>query len=220
MNEPRATVFLRPIGSPVALGLAGLVGASLVASGLELGWVAVDERSHAALVILAFAFPLQLSASLIAFAARDGAIGAALGILAGTWLATSLVWLTSIPGSVSGSLGLLLLAAGGLLAGAGAAAATGKLLPAAVFLLEGLRFVLAGIHELGGSEFWQNAGGVLGLVVVALAGYTMLALALEDAKDRTVLPAGRRGPGAQALAGSLEEQVAPVANEAGVRRQL
>src|SRR5690349_7261705 len=117
MNTP-TTVFLRPIGSPVALGLSGLVAASLVASGTELGWVALDERAHAALVILAFAFPLQFVASLLAFAARDGAVATALGVLAGSWLATSLVWLTSAAGSVSGSLGLLLLAAGGLLAGA------------------------------------------------------------------------------------------------------
>lgn len=205
-EAPPATVFLRPIGSPVALGLSGLVVASLVASGVELGWVAVDERTHAAIAVLAFAFPLQFAASLLAFAARDGAVGTANGILSGAWLATSLVWLTSLPGSVSGSLGLLLIAAAGVLAGAGVAAATGKVLPALVFLLEALRFVLAGIHELGGTEFWQNAAGVVGLGVVALAGYTMLAVTLEDAKDRTVLPIGRRGPGPEP--------------EPGVRRQL
>ena len=205
-SGPPATVFLRPIGSPVALGLSGLVAASLVASGVELGWVAVDERAHAAVAILAFAFPLQFAASLLAFAARDGAVGTANGILSGAWLATSLVWLTSLPGSVSGSLGLLLLAAAGLLAAAAASAATGKLMPAVVFLAEALRFALVGIHELGGSEFWQNAGGVVGLVVVALAGYTMLAVVLEDARDRTVLPIGRRGSGPQP--------------EPGVRRQL
>jgi uncharacterized protein len=196
VSDQRATVFLRPIGSPVALGLSGLVSASLVASGLELGWVAVDERAHAAIAILAFAFPLQFLASILAFLARDGAAGTVMGVLAGTWLATSLVWLTSAAGSVSGSLGLLLLASAWLLAAGAVAVSTGKVLPALVFLIEAVRFALTGIHELGGSKFWQDASGVAGLVVVALAGYTVLAAALEDARGATVLPRGRRGTAA------------------------
>jgi succinate-acetate transporter protein len=207
MNEPNTTtIFLRPIGTPVALGLSGLVAASLVASGLELGWVSAGERPLVAIVFLAFAFPLQGLASILAFLARDGAVGTAMGVLAGTWLATGLTYLATPPGSTSDTLGLLLLAAGGLLAAAAAAAASGKLVPAAVFATEALRFALIALYELSGAEVWQNLGGVVGLVVVALAGYAMLAAVLEGAHGRTVLPLGRRG-------GRVER-------EPGVRAQL
>jgi succinate-acetate transporter protein len=211
-----ATVFLRPIGSPVALGLSGLVAASLVLSGLELGWIASNQRGGAGLILVAFAFPLQFAASMLAFIARDAAVGAAMGILAGTWLSTGLTYLSSAPGSRGGALGLLLLASCTVLACAAAAAATGKLAPALVFLLAALRFALSGVYELGASEFWQDAAGVVGLVVVALAAYTMAAAALEDALGTTVLPLGRHGRGAA----PLDEQLKTVEHEAGVRQQL
>jgi hypothetical protein len=186
MNAPdRAagtSIFLRPIASPVALGLSGLVVASLVVSGLELGWVASGERTQVALVLLALPFPLQFTASVIAFLGRDAAAATALGVLAGTWLATSLVWLASPPGSVSGALGLALLAAAGLLAGAGATVAARGGLPGVVFLVEALRFALSGIYELSGSEFWQDAAGVVGLAVVALAGFAMLTVLVHEAR--------------------------------------
>jgi len=200
-----SVVALRPIGSPVALGLAGLVTASLVSSGLELGWIGVDERPQVALVLLALPFPVQFVASLLAFAARDGAVGTAMGVLSGAWLGTALVWLSTPARSTSGALGLLLLAVAGLLAASAAAAASGKLVPAGVFLLAALRFALSGIHQLSGSSVWENVTGVVGLAVLALAGYTMIAAVLEDARDRTVLPLGRRSP---------------IAGEAGLRKQL
>jgi succinate-acetate transporter protein len=215
-----ATVFLRPIGSPVALGLAGLVGASLVVSGLELGWVGAGERTAVALAMLAFAFPLQFAASMLAFQARDAAVGTAMGILAATWLCTGLTFLSSAPRSTSGALGLLLLASGALLVMTAIATATGKLAPALVFVVEGIRFGASAIHELGGGGFWQDAAGILGLVVVALAGYTMTAAVLEDARDRTVLPLGRRGRGRSALTATFDEQIHSVEHEAGVRKQL
>lgn len=196
-NAPAAaTVLLRPLGAPVALGLAGLTGASLVTSGVELDWLAAGQRHDVALILLAFPFPLQLVASLIAFAARDSAAGTALGLLAATWLATALVWLSSPAGSVSGALGLVLLVAGALLSGTGAAAMTAKLLPGAIFVVEGVRFLLAGVHELGAAAGWQDAAGVVGLAVVALAGSTMLGFVLREVR------------------------VASIADEAGVRRHL
>jgi hypothetical protein len=177
----------------VGLGLSGLVAASLVASGLELGWVASLERPQVAIVFIAFAFPLQGGASALAFLARDTAVGTALGVLAATWLATGLEYLISAPGSTSPTVGLLLLAAGFLLAASAAGAAVSKRMPAAVFAAEALRFVLIGIHELGAGKFWQDAGGVVGLLVVVLAGYTMLAAVLEAARGATTLPLGRHG---------------------------
>jgi succinate-acetate transporter protein len=171
--DDRGAVFLRPIGSPMPLGLSGLVAASLVSSGLDLGWVSVGEQHAVALVLLAFAFPAQLVASLFSFLARDGAIGTALGVLSVTWLTTALVFLAGTPGSTTSTLGLLLLAVAGLLGTSAAAAARGNPLAGAVFGTAALRFALAGIYELSAAEFWQNAAGIVGLVLVALAGFAM-----------------------------------------------
>ena len=219
-DRPPSTVFLRPIGSPIALGFAGLVAASLVDSGLELGWFSQSEQTQVAIVLLAFAFPLQFAASMIAFAARDGGIGTGIGVLSGTWLTNALIFLATPSSARSHALGLFLLAAGGLLLGVAAAAATGKLVPAAVFAVEGLRFLLAGIYFLGGSEPWQDASGVVGLVVVALAGYAVLAAALEDERTRDVLPLGRRSAGLLSMQKPFADQMRGVEHEPGVRKQL
>jgi len=215
-----AQVFLRPIGSPVSLGLAGLFGASLVASGMDLGWIAKGEQGEVALVFLAFAVPLQLIASVLSFLGRDGAVGTSVGVLAGTWLADGLVHLSSPPGSRSGALGLLLLASAALLAAGASATALGKLLPCVTFAAAAVRFALIGVYNLGASSAWQTAGGAVGLAVVALAGYTMWSLSLEDAQDRTLLPVLRRGRGAGALTAPFADQLEGVEHEAGVRKQL
>lgn len=183
--DDRGAVFLRPIGSPMPLGLSGLVAASLVSSGLELGWVSVSEQHAVALVLLGFAFPAQLVASLFAFVARDGAIGTALGVLSVTWLATGLVFIAGPPASTTGTLGLLLLAVAGLLGASAAAAARGNPLAGAVFGTAALRFALTGVYELSAAEFWQNAAGVVGLALLALAGFAM---AKNEFKAAAVTP--------------------------------
>jgi uncharacterized protein len=71
-----------------------------------------------------------------------------------------------------------------------------------------LRFACTGIYELTASGTWQDIAGVVGLMLCAVAVYAAWAVALEEARRRTVLPTGRRGAGAD------------VADEPGVRAQL
>jgi uncharacterized protein len=66
----------------------------------------------------------------------------------------------------------------------------------------------------------EVASGVIGCVIFLCSLYGGLALGLEDAQHRTVLPFGRRGEGWRAVEGNLDEQVGPVNKEAGVRKQL
>jgi hypothetical protein len=84
----------------------------------------------------------------------------------------------------------------------------------------GLRFLVTGVYQLTGSHGWEDAAGVIGLVLACLAGYAALATELEDVTKRTMLPLGRRGKGARALDGVLYDQVAQVQKEPGVRLQL
>lgn len=217
-SAPRAHIFLRPIGTPVSLGMAGLAIASLVQSGYDLKWIAPGQALKAGLVLLAVPFFLQFAASVLAYLARDGATGTAMGVLSSCWLAIALVHIASGGDRRSGALGLMLLAAGGILLLTALASAPAKLLPAAVFAIEGIRFVLSGVHQLGATHPWAYAAGIAGLVVVALAGYCVLAFDLEGMLQRTVLPTLRRGRGQEALSGTASEAIADVVHEPGVRQ--
>ena len=201
-----ARIFLRPMGSPLPLSLAGLALASLMASGVDLGWVPLSQTQQMGFLLLVAVVPIQLLACAFAFPARDGAAASTVGILAATWAAYGLAKLVSLPSLTSHPLGLFLLMAGGVLLGGAISQGTGKLLPALVIGLAALRFAINGIYELSGSEPWQDAAGVIGLVVAAGAVYLVWALSLEDARDRTVLPVLRRGRG--------------VEHEPGIRAQL
>jgi uncharacterized protein len=216
-----ARIVLRPIGNPLPLGFLALAGGTLMVSGLQLGWLAPALGQDVALILLAFVFPLQLVATIFGYLGRDVVAGTGMGLLSGTWLSIALVTLTAPrPGATSDALGLFLLLAGAAMLVPFAAAATGKLVPAAVLGTTAIRFALTGAYQLTGGSGWKHAAGIVGLLLLAIAVYAALALALEDARGATVLPLGRRAAGEAALAGGLEEQVAGIEHAAGVRRQL
>jgi uncharacterized protein len=216
-EPPPARIFLRPIGAPLTIGMAGLTIASLVQSGYDLGWMAKSEAAQVGVIMLAVPFVLQLIACVFSYLARDGAAGACTGVLSTTWLAMGLLHIVS-PGQTSHALGLLLLSAGGVLALSSIAVSAGKLLPGIVFGLAAVRFGLAGVYELSTNGTWQDVAGVVGLVVCGLAAYSVLAFEIEGQKRATVLPTLRRGRGRLAVDGSWPEQLDAVANEPGVRQ--
>jgi succinate-acetate transporter protein len=211
-------VFLRPIGSPLNLGLSGLGVASLVQSGFDLHWVTRDQSVDVGLILLAVPFVLQVIASVLAYMARDGASGAALGVLATSWLAIGLVHVASPAGHRSGGLGLMLLGSAGMLALASVSVGASKPLPAAAFLIAATRFALAGIYELGGAGAWRDASGIAGLALLAVAAYAALAFELEDQMHRPVLPTFRFGRGRVAVMGSPDGAIDDVLHEPGVRQ--
>jgi succinate-acetate transporter protein len=211
-------VVLRPLGSALPLGFAGLAIASLLLSGLDLGWVPQTQRHALAAAILAGALPLQTASLVFALPARDGAAATATGLQAAAWASIGVIHALTPPGSTSAALGLGLLAIGPLLMLSAPAQAFGKPLVAFVFALAGARFVLTGIYELSAASGWQDASGAVGLAVVAVAAYCIAAFELEAARDRPVLPTLRRGRGV--VAEPLDAQLEGLAHEPGVRRQL
>jgi succinate-acetate transporter protein len=202
----------------MTIGMSGLAIASLVQSGFDLHWLARDQVHAVGLILVSVPFLLQLIACVFAYLARDGATGAALGTLSATWLGMGLIHLTSTPGSRSGAMGLLLLAAGGVLMLTAAAVALIKPLPGTVFALAGVRFIISGIHELGGSGTWSHAAGIVGLVILGLAGYCVLAFDLEGEMHRPVLPTLRRSRARAALSDVPEQAIDGVLTEPGVRQ--
>jgi succinate-acetate transporter protein len=219
-DAARARVTLRPLANPLPLGFLALAGGTFVLAGLQLGWVATSQSHAVALILLAFVLPLQLMAAVFGFLSRDVVAGTGMGILAGTWAATGLVTLQADPGSTSGALGLLLLLAAAALLVPASVAATGKLVVTALVLTTALRFATTGVYQLTGSSTWQDVCAIIGLVLCAIALYTAMAMALEDARGRTVLPLGRRGDGRLSLDGDPADQLTGIEHEAGVRKQL
>src|SRR4051812_26275155 len=138
-----ARVTLRPIGSPLPLGAFALVPAGLLLSGMQLDWFAPSDAKAIAFIVLGFAVPLQLIASVFAFLGRDALVGTGFALFAGIWLAFGL---TSASGSVqqtSAPLGVFFLACGVLfmlLMGGGVAG--GKTGAGAVIFAGSVRFIL------------------------------------------------------------------------------
>ena len=126
-EPPSARILFRPLGSPLTLGMSGLAIVSLVQSGVELHWTRLDQTAQAGLVLIAVPFGLQLIACILSYMARDGATaGAAVGVLATSWLAIGLIHIFGTPGVTSGTLGLLLVTSGGVLFASASAIASTK----------------------------------------------------------------------------------------------
>jgi uncharacterized protein len=215
-----ARVVVRPIASPGALGFLGLAGATLTLSGLQLGWVEPEETHTVALIVLGFTVPAQLLAAVFGFLARDSATATGMGLLAGIWLAVGLVTFQARPGSTSDALGLFLLVAGAAMLVPATSAFLSKAIAGVVLGTAGLRFLVTGMFQLSSSEGWEDAAGVIGLILCAFAVYSALAFQLEDAEGREIIPSGRRGKGVAAIGAGLDEQLRGVEHEAGVRRPL
>jgi uncharacterized protein len=217
-GSPPPRIFLRPIGSPLTVGMSGLAIASLVQSGLDLHWLAVNQSHDVGLILVSVPFVLQMVACVFSYLARDGATAAAVGVLSTSWLAEGLVHISSTPGSRSGALGLMLVAAAGVLSLSSVAVSLAKPSVAFVFTLAAIRFAASGVYYLGASGFWQTAGGIVGVVVVAAAAYCVLAFELEGQQHHAVLPTFRRGVGATAVSGPPGAAVDGLTYEPGVRQ--
>lgn len=215
-----AQVMLRPLANPLPLGFLALGVATLLLSGVQLQWIPAEDATTVAVILIVLVAPLQLLASILGFLARDPVAGTGMGILAGTWAAVGLVTLRSPLGSTSHALGLLLLVSGTAMLVPALGALESKLVPALVLATTALRFLVTGIYQLSGATGWKIAGGVTGVVLCALAIYAATAFMVEETSHRSWLPLGRRSGGRRAITGDLDEQLAHIASEAGVREQL
>jgi uncharacterized protein len=213
-------IFLRPIATPFPLGFCALATASLMVAGMELGWFTSADTPLVAAVLIAFAFPLQLLASVFGFLGRDTVAATGFAVQGATWLIVGIGLLVTPAHQVSHPVGVLLLASAGWVLICGLGASLGKLAPAAVLMLTSTRFLLTGVHELTASRAVGHAAAIVGLVLVAVAAYVAAALEVENLQRRTVLPVLRRGHGAEAMRADLATQARTVSHEAGVREQL
>jgi succinate-acetate transporter protein len=219
-SSPLRTIVLRPIATPLPIGVLALGVGSFVLGGRQLDWVPASQAHAVALCLLAFVVPLQGISFIFGLLSRDEAAASGLALLSGCWLGIGLVKLTSLPGLRSGALGLLLVAAAIALLVPSTVALAAKPLMSVVFTTTALRFAVTGVYELGGGSAWRTAAGAIGLALSALAAYAGCAFALEDARRRPVLPVGRKNPRSSPAPDSTDGPIGPVLHEAGVRARL
>ncbi len=62
----------------------------MLLAGLQLGWFSAHDAKAIPLLLLGFAVPLQVTATLLAFMARDSLVGTGFGLFTGVWLAFGL----------------------------------------------------------------------------------------------------------------------------------
>ncbi|MGN6379101.1 MAG: acetate uptake transporter [Gaiellales bacterium] len=212
--------MLRPIGSPLPLGFFAFGTGTMLFTCLELGWVGLDQTRPLALIMLIFVAPLVVLPGLLAYWTRDAASATALCMFGMVWAALAVLLLTSPAGQTSAIAGVFLLCLSLfqlLLAGA---SVNGKPAFAITVTVAALRFALTGLYQITGHHWMELASGWAGIPLAVAAVYLGLALLLEDAQHRTVLPLGRRGVARMAVESHLGDQVQAIEREAGIRRQL
>src|SRR3954453_11703276 len=102
-GDDRAHVVLSPIATPLPLTFLGLMLASLILSGLELGWIPDSETHAAGWALLAIPVPLQLTAASFCFPGRSAAAATGSSVLAAAWLGIALSLIQSPAGSFTPS---------------------------------------------------------------------------------------------------------------------
>lgn len=217
--EDVTRIVLRPIASPLPLAFFSFGVGSVLQSGLQLGLIPQEESPNLALLFGAFVFPPMFLAAIFSFLSRETLGATAIGLISFSWLATALVTYNSAPDPTHPALGLLNLALAVVLLLLGIIGVLGKPLLSVVILLAFFRFGLNGTFELTAISGMQTASGVFGCAIFLVSLYGGLALGLEDVQHRTVLPIGRCGEARRAFEGDFGEQVGPIEEEAGVRKQ-
>lgn len=157
---------------------------------------------------------------MFAFLARDNGAATGLTLLGAAWAATAITVASGPPDALSPPLAIFLLTLTPMMFVMFAASLSAKPLFGLLLLAGGCRFALTGIYEVTGTAGIEKAAGWLGVPLAAFALYGGLALLLEEGKQRSVLPVGRRGMARTSLDGDLGHQIRKASQEPGVRRQL
>lgn len=220
LGPPQLRINLRPLASPLPLGLFSFGIGMLLLGAQSAGWIPLGETTQVGLVLASFVFPLEATATIFAFLARDTLSATVFGLFTTSWLTVGLALIVGPPGASSVALGFYLLAfSGAVLALAGTAVA-GKPLIAVVLMLSATRAILDGLYEVSSSGVFEQISGYVALGIAALAWYAGTAFILEDLRQSPLLPTLRRGPASTAMEGGLRDQVQRASGEVGIRQQL
>ena len=213
-------IVLRPYASSIPLASLAFATGNTLYSALLLHWIPGSESRTVALMLLAFVGPLELVPSLMAFLARDGGGATAFAIFGAAWIVQGLQLLSGQPATHSAAVAVFLLCLALCLGMLAAVSFRGKPLLGATLCVAVVRTLLAAAGQVSGAAWLPPATAISGLVLATLAFYIGLAFLQEDV-SQTISPLTfRTGDARAAMDGPLEDQVAALHREAGVRKQL
>src|SRR5256714_13945012 len=86
-HEEQTRIVLRPIGSGLPLGFFSFGIGMLLLGCSGIGWIPAGEQKDVGMFLIAFVFPLELIATVVAFLARDTLDATTLGLFTTSWLA-------------------------------------------------------------------------------------------------------------------------------------
>jgi succinate-acetate transporter protein len=211
-------IVLRPIGVPLPLGLSALAMGSFVVDAQELGWLGSASTLEIGLFLLAVVAPLQVISSILGFLSRDPIAGAGMALAAAGWIAQGFARV--VPAPDAHFLGIAMLAVAGAMIVPCSSSWFGNRAVSLVLAGTALRFLLVALHSLTGAAGLEDAAGIVGLVVAALALYVAVASEFEAISSGPRLPIPRRGPAWESVEGGLDRQLRGLRHEAGVRKQI
>ena len=215
-----ARIVLRPIGSGLPLGFFSFGIGMLLLGCSAIGWIPLLEQKHVGMTLMSFVFPLELLATIFGFLGRDTLGATTLGLFTTSWLFIGWSDYASPPGQKAVSLGVYLFGFGAVALLLAVLSLGGKPFFSLLLGLAVARMVLDGYYEVGGTHEWLKVSGGFGIALAVLAFYGGVALGLEDAQRREVLPLFRRGQAREALQGDYRAQLEQLESEPGVRQQL
>src|SRR3954451_3637731 len=218
-HRDQTRIVLRPIGSGLPLGFFSFGIGMLLLGCSGIGWIPAGEQKDVGMFLIAFVFPLELIATVVAFLARDTLGATTLGLFTTSWLALGWFDHSSRPGATSVTVGIYLFGfatAAFLLA---VMSIRAKPFFSVLLAVAVARMVLSGVYEVGGAHEWYKISGGFGVVLTALAMYGGTALAFEATRQRDLLPLFRRGGADRAFRG-YDAQLERLEAEPGVRQQL
>jgi uncharacterized protein len=218
-HQDYTRIVLRPVGSPLPIGFFSFGVGMLLLGCLSIGWIPAAEQKNVGMMLIAFVFPLELIATVVAFLARDTLGATTLGLFAASWLTIGWADRVSPPDQTSIALGIYLFGFGTVAFMLALMSTLGKPFFTVLLLVAVARMVLAGYYEIGGTHGWAKVSGGFAIALAALAMYGGAALSLEDARHRELLPLFRRGAADEAFEG-FDAQLERLEAEPGVRQQL
>lgn len=214
-----AVVTLRPIASGLPIGFFGLVIAASVVGAQAYGFVPALAGKAIGLLLLATVL-FQVIGGISCIMGRDVISATLMLTFAGVWLGTALIYLVTPPEGLK-VLGIWYLALAPVIACL-ISSATRKLALSMVPAIGLPTFVVTAVWLIGGAKDHAlgQVTGIFTWVLAAVALYAALALLLEDAKRKTVLPTLRRGAMKESFTREFDYQLTDVEHEAGVRRYV
>ena len=216
-GTPPVTIVLRPLASGLPIGFFAMVLAATLLGAQAVGLLPSTASAAIGLVLVPTAID-QLVGGVSAILSRDVIAATIMMTFSGVWFGTALVY------ALHPAHGLEVLAVWYLalcpVIVCLLASASGKLALSLVPMVGLPTFLATGIWLLAGGRTLGVVVGCLSFLLAVVGLYAAVALLMEDARRRTVLPTVRRGAMRTALTGDLQAQLRDIEHEAGVRRYL